>query len=221
MSQMSLSAPSLSASALVVTSPGGVTSASSQTVTGLFAGPAGSGVAGTVVTLDDDGAALGTAVVARDGTWSSDVVLRHLGANAITAQATDAAGLAVASAPVTLTLATVLSPPSGGLATATPADLPVHPAHGATLSAAGAATTFVFTAHPGHDTVTGFGLSGAGADRLSFSDHSFAGLADLLRHATLSGDGAVIHLSPRDSVTLVGVTRQELRSHPEAFAFHP
>ena len=215
-----MSPPSLSTSStLAVTSPGGVTSTSSQTVTGLFTETAGACAAGRLVTLDDDGATVGTAVVARDGTWSSDVVLTHLGANGITARTTDAGGRAVASAPVTLTLTAVLSPPSGGIAT--PAQDSVHPLHGAALSAAGAAEAFVFTAHPGHDTVTGFGLSGTGADLLSFSRHSFAGFADVLRHTTLSGDGAVIHLSRRDSVTLVGVSRQDLRTHPGAVAFHP
>ena len=218
---MSTASPCAASPTLTVTSPGGVTSSSSQTVTGLVASPTGGDLAGTLVTLDDDGRAVGTAVVRRDGTWSSDVVLTHLGANALTARATDAAGQALASAPVTLTLAAVLSPPGGGIATAPSGSVPVHPAHGAAVWAGGAADTFVFTPHPGHDTVADFGLTGAGADVLSFSRHSFAGLADVLRHTAMSGGDAVIRLSPRDSVTLVGVTRQELRAHPGAFAFHP
>lgn len=211
---------SLASSTLAITSPGGVTPSSSQTITGTYAGAA---AAGTVVTLDDDGTRVGTAVVARDGTWSTDVVLGHLGANALTARTVDTAGEAVASAPVTLTLAAVLSPPSQGAAApqAAPVVQTAHPAHGATLSGAGADTTFVFTPHPGQDTITGFGLSGAGADHLSFSSRSFSGLADVLRHTTMSSEGAVIHLSAQDSVTLVGVTKQALRAHPGAFAFHP
>ena len=189
-------------------------------MTGLFTSPAGGVVAGTLVMLDDDGTAIGTAVVRQDGTWSSDVVLPHLGANDISAQVNDAAGHVIASASVDLTLAAVLSPPSGGIATAVSGSVPVHPAHSATLSADGASDRFVFTPHPGHDTITGFGLSGSWADHLSFSSQSFAGLADVLRHTSMSDDGAVIHLSSRDSVTLVGVTKQELRAHPSVFTFH-
>ena len=217
---MSAALPFASSSSLTLTSPGGITSTSSQTVTGLFTSLTGESVAGTLVTLDDDGTAIGTAVVRQDGTWSSDVLLPHLGANDIVAQVSDAAGHAVASASVILTLAAVLSPPSVGPAVAAPGSVPVHPAHGATLSADGASDRFVFTPHPGHDTITDFGLSGAGADQLSFSGQSFTGLGDVLRHTSISDDGAVIHLSQRDSVTLVGTTKQELRAHPGVFAFH-
>ena len=58
-------------------------------------------VAGTTVTIFDNGTQIGTATVGSDGTWSDQVTLRR-GANSITASDTDLAGNTGTSTAVTL-----------------------------------------------------------------------------------------------------------------------
>ena len=191
----------------------------SQTIAGTFSDASDIALVGQVIDIDDNGTTIGTAVVANNGSWSDDVVLSDLGTNSLTASATDAKGQVGTSARVTLTLDTVLSPPQAGSTTVEPARSIVD-LHIATLLATGGRDTFVFTPHPGHTVVEGFALSGASVDHLSFASRSFAGIADIIRHTTMSGSDAVIHLDPHDSVTLVGVTRSELQKSPSTFVFH-
>ena len=49
-------------------------------------------VAGTTVTIFDNGTQIGTATVGSDGAWSDQVTLSGAGANSITASDTDLAG---------------------------------------------------------------------------------------------------------------------------------
>lgn len=208
---------------LAILTPGGVSTDRSQTIVGTFSGAAGFDPTGRTVEVEDGGVMVGTATVAPGGTWSAAILLADLGPNVLTATAAGDAGQAVASAPVVLTLETVLSPPSGG----TPAPLPtaaaaaVHrPAHGSTAWATDGVDTFVFKPHPGHVTVEGFSPLGLGHDALSFPSRSFASVVDILHHTTMSGGDAVIHLSPTDSVTLAGVSKADLRAGRDAFGLH-
>ena len=204
---------------VAISTHGGATTDRSQTIAGTFSDASNIAPAGQVIEIDDNGTTIGTAVVANNGLWSDDVVLSDLGTNKLTASATDAKGQVGASAPVTFTLDTVLSPPQAGSTTPEPARSIVD-LHIATLFATGGRDTFVFTTHPGQTVVEGFALSGASVDHLSFANRSFAGIADIIRHTTISGVGAVIHLDPHDSVTLVGVTKSELQKSPSTFLFH-
>ena len=205
--------------AVAITTVGGTTTDRSQTIAGTFADPAESAASGQTIEIDDNGTKIGTAAVASNGSWSDDVLLSDLGTNALSATATDASGRVGTSSPVTFTLDTVLSPPQAGAVAAETAQT-IRLGPGATASAAGGRDTFVFTAHPGHTVIDGFSVAGQDADHLSFVHHGLASVADVLRHTTMSGADAVIHLTPHDSVTLVGVSKGELRADPGAFAFH-
>ena len=205
---------------LAILTPAGASTDRSRVIAGTFGGAVGFDPAGRGVEVEDGGATVGTATVAPDGTWSAPVLLSDLGANLLTATAVGDAGQAVASDPVVLTLETVLSPPSDGVAAALPEAAVHHPAHGATASATDGADTFVFKPHPGHVTVEGFSALGFGHDALSFSSRNFASIVDILHHTTMSGGDAVIHLSPTDSVTLAGVSKADLRAGRDALALH-
>ncbi|MBB4369391.1 hypothetical protein GGD63_002179 [Bradyrhizobium sp. cir1] len=96
-----------SAPVLAITSPGGNTNQSVQTI----AGTADPADAGAIVTVLDDGAVVGVATIQANGTWSTDVTL-HSDTNSLTAQATDAAGNQGVSNTVVITLNT--NAPTGG-----------------------------------------------------------------------------------------------------------
>ncbi len=198
---------------------GGETPDLSQTVSGTAFAPEGStaGLMGRAVEIDDNGVDVGAATVARDGTWSAAVALSVFGLNALTASVTDSDGVTGTSAAVTFDLEPVLSPPTGGPAPEVRHRV-VHVTHDTTLSAADGRDAFVFSAHPGHVTVTGFEAAHHD-DLLSFPHADFASVAALLRR-TEPGHDAVIHLSRFDTVTLVGVSKADLRAHPGSFAFH-
>ena len=74
---------------VTVTSPGGVVHATPQTVSGTV----DVADAGTIVTIAEAGATLGSATVGANGQWSVAVTLAGIGSNALTASDTDAAGL--------------------------------------------------------------------------------------------------------------------------------
>jgi VCBS repeat-containing protein len=90
---------------VAITSPGGPTNQTSQTISGTV------DVAdiGTTVTLFDNGSttALGTASVGSGGVWSTSVTLSGNGSHSIVAKDTDAAGNTGSSTPVVFTLDTV------------------------------------------------------------------------------------------------------------------
>jgi hypothetical protein len=89
---------------LAVTSTGGLTNHTAQTISGTI----DSADAGLTVSIYDGATLLGTVIPAANGTWSKVVTLPSTqGAQAITAQATDAAGNVGTSSPVTYTLDTV------------------------------------------------------------------------------------------------------------------
>ena len=87
---------------VAITSAGGPVGQAAQTISG-------TGEAGTTVTLFDNGsaAALGTAIVQSNGSWSTLVTLSGNGSHSIVAQDTDTAGNTGTSAPVVYTLSTI------------------------------------------------------------------------------------------------------------------
>ena len=92
---------------VTITSAGGSVNHFGQTITGTVTSPAGETVvAGTTVTLYDNGAVAGTATVAADGSWSANMRLLG-GANSVVAQDTDAAGNIASSPAVTYTVGAV------------------------------------------------------------------------------------------------------------------
>ena len=87
-----------------------------------------------------------------------------------------------------------------------------------TMTGDGGHDRFVFHPGSGRDVVTDFGASGPNRDTLVFTGGDFSGVADVLRHTTMSQDNVIIHIDPRDTVTLDNVTKAELRAHPSDFS---
>jgi Bacterial Ig-like domain len=98
---------------VAISSGGGLTNQTTQTITGTIL-PAD---AGLTVSIYDGSTPIGTTTPAANGTWSASVTLLAQGAQAITAQVTDAAGNVGTSSPVTYTLNT--TPPAVTSVTAT------------------------------------------------------------------------------------------------------
>jgi len=65
--------------------------------------------------------------------------------------------------------------------------------------------TFVFAPNFGHDVIKGFAASGWGQDAVQFSKSVFDNFADVLAHATQSGQDVVIAAGTGDSLTLKNV----------------
>ena len=69
--------------------------------------------------------------------------------------------------------------------------------------------------------ITNFHVDGNSHDTVLLPHADFANMADLLRNTTMSGGNAVIH-DPNNgaTLTLMGVTKTEMKAHPHDFAFH-
>lgn len=191
---------------------------------------------------------LGAATVAADGTWrfSADLGAGHFGA--ITAVATDGAGdTATATAPFDLATAllglpyramerdhaadggerfvaygrggaVVASGTGSGRAplAADPGQPRITHLHGD--GAGPGAERFVFDPSPGHAEVAGFGMVGPDHDVLDLAGSPFRTLAQVLNHTDMIGGDATLHMGPQVSLTIDGVSKAELRAHPEVFA---
>ena len=85
-------------------------------------------------------------------------------------------------------------------------------------------TTFVFLDGVGttQQTIVNFHVTGASHDTVSLPPSDFTSLADVLRHTTMSNGSATIHdpNNSGDTLTLMGVTKAELKSNPHDFTFH-
>ena len=85
-------------------------------------------------------------------------------------------------------------------------------------------TQFVYISGPGTDTaqtITNFHAAGPEHDTLLMPHADFANLAEVIRNTTMSQGNAVIH-DPNggSTMTLMGVSKAELKSHPHDFSFH-
>jgi hypothetical protein len=136
---------------------------------------------------------VGMVTSANDGTWtfaSSSTVSNTL--HTFKAQELDSTGHVVASS------ASAIFGTSGyETLTSTPGnDL---------LKGEGGHDTFVFAANFGHDVIKDFASSGRGHDVVQFSKSVFDNFADVLAHATQSGQDVVIAAGTSDSLTLKNV----------------
>ena len=81
-------------------------------------------------------------------------------------------------------------------------------------------THFVFSKGFGHDTIEDFKVAGPGHDTLVLPSFDMGHLAQIIAGAhTVHGD-TTIHVDKQDTITLVGVTKAELKAHPNDFTFH-
>lgn len=69
------------------------------------------------------------------------------------------------------------------------------------------------------ETIENFRPTGPNHDKLNLSDTSLQTLAQVLHHTTMSDGDATIHIAPDEAVTLVGVSKAQLASHPHDFVF--
>ncbi len=147
-----------SAVLLAFTTPDEATDDRSFSVGGTLTDGAGAPLSGATIAIDEAGSSIGSAVVGSNGTWSAAILLPDLGTNTLIASYVDGGGVATTSAPLTLTLDTVLSPPSSLPGTGQAINV-VRPAFDGTVFGTAGVDDFVFRPHPGHATVEGFDLS--------------------------------------------------------------
>lgn len=81
----------------------------------------------------------------------------------------------------------------------------------------GASDAFVFHAGFGQDTIVGHQL---GKDSISFDHTLFANFAAMFSHTASDGHGnTVITYAPNETVTLIGVSPDQVQAHASAFHF--
>ena len=91
--------------------------------------------------------------------------------------------------------------------------------HDDTMIGDGQNETFVFRKGFGQDTVTDFAAAGPGHDRLTFLSSDFSSVAQVLNHTSDVDGNAEIQVGRRETVTLLGVTKDNLAAHPGDFRF--
>ena len=156
------------APSVTITSAAEASNVAAQTISGTVASGGTASVVGQTVALTDNGAALGTAQVAADGTFAANVTLPNWGANSIVATVTDSYGNTGGSAAVVDTLIGV--PPTiagtrGELMDAS--DSPILPFEGVTigdLNGGAIDTLTIELIGPGGGLLSGVGLIGSGPD---------------------------------------------------------
>ena len=204
-----------------IANQGGPTDSLSQVLTGQTQGVA----TGAQVALYDNDAAtpVGSATVAADGSWSTDIVLLY-GDNALVARTTTADGDTATSNTVAYDLEPVLSPPSNTLAspvTATPpAAAPTFAPSRHVVGPHRPHSLFVFGPAAGQTLITDFHLGGGGHDVISLPAGRFASIAAVLHGLHGFGGEAVISLGPHSSITIEGISAAQLRAHPQDFRLH-
>ena len=83
--------------------------------------------------------------------------------------------------------------------------------NGSSVTATGTNDTFVFQPSFGHDTITGYVASGAGADTINVDHTEFADWAHLLAGATQSGGDVLLTANANDSILLKNTTLASLQ----------
>ena len=71
----------------------------------------------------------------------------------------------------------------------------------------------------GREVLENFRVAGSNHDVLNLADSGLETLADVLRHTTMNGGNATIHTQDHTSVTLLGVTKQQIANHRQDFVF--
>jgi len=85
------------------------------------------------------------------------------------------------------------------------------------LTGGAGSDTFVFSAGSGADTITDFSGATGEHDIIQLTGFGYTGLADILTHATQTGEDLIINMGGGDSITLAGVSAANL--HAEDFSF--
>ncbi len=116
----------------------------------------------------------------------------------------------------TSAVVSVLNNSTAGMATiAAPPSIIAPSAGNAVLSGSAAADTFVFNAHFGNDTVTGFQ---PGVDQVNLDHTLAASIADLFTHTADNAHGsAVVTIGADQSITFDHVSTQVLQQHASDF----
>jgi hypothetical protein len=154
----------------------------------------------------DGKAYVGTTNAGADGTWSfksssavSDTV------HTFNAVAVDSAGHTMASSG-----SAILGSSGSNTLTSTLGN--------DTFAGNGHPDTFVFAPNFGHDVIKDFAAGSRGNDTIQFSKSVFDSFADVLSHATQSGQNVVIADGAGDSLTLNNVKLAALDKHDFHFA---
>jgi len=167
----------------------------------------GTADANSQIKVYDGTKSVGMVHTGADGTWSftsSSAVSNK--EHTFTAQELDSTGHVVASSGSAI----LGSPSHSNLLTSTEGnDLLVGNGHH---------DTFVFAPNFGNDVVTDFRAQGRGHDVVQFSKSVFDSFADVLAHATQSGQNVVISDTAGDSLTLKNVKLTALDKHDFHFA---
>lgn len=88
------------------------------------------------------------------------------------------------------------------------------------MTGGGVRNTFAFTPGFGQNEITDFVVGGPDHDIIDLSATRYRSLAGVLSHTTMGDDGsATIHLNPHDSITVDGVSKAQLKAHPQDVAF--
>jgi hypothetical protein len=88
------------------------------------------------------------------------------------------------------------------------------------MTGGGVRETFAFTPGFGRDEISDFVVGGPDHDTIDLSATRYRSLAGLLSHTTMGDDGsATIHLNPHDAITIDGVSKAQLKAHPQDVAF--
>ena len=98
-------------------------------------------------------------------------------------------------------------------------DLTLHSVGNDVMTGGGVREAFVFTPGFGRNEVTDFIAGSQDHDTIDLSATHYSTLAQVLRHTTMSDGSATIHLNPHDTITLDGVTKGQLKAHPNDFSF--
>ncbi len=149
---------------VLITSAAEASQTAAQTISGTVVSGGAAVVVGQTVTLTDNGEVLGTATVQADGTFSANVALPDLGANAIVATVTDSFGNTGSSAAVVDTLGSVAPTITGTRAgQTTTSETSINPFNGVTVGDlnVGATDTLTITLSGAGGTLSGTGLSGS------------------------------------------------------------
>ena len=157
--------------------------------------------ANDVVTIIDNGTAVGSTVADATGAWTYAASTLGTGLNKYTATCTDAAGNIGKS-----TGYAMFNPVSGAKVGATATGGLMLGAPGDTLNGNAGVDTFIFHAGFGKETVTNFTTSGAAPDVLQFDHSVFADWAHLLGATHQQGSDLAITLDGSDVITLKNVS---------------
>ena len=87
------------------------------------------------------------------------------------------------------------------------------------LTGSGGSITFASDSGDKKDSIVNFITGGASHDTLNLSETGITNMHQLLSHSSTSGGNTTIHLDSYSSITLDGVSKTQLQTHPGDFKF--